>query len=213
MNFKEQTLDQIIENYPEASKVFRDNKLVFCCGTGGNLKLQIACEEAGCDFEKVEKELNQLLMKNLNLSSNQDTYKIIEDINNDYLFKLGNIIPELIFLANKVEKVHQNSVHCPKGLHSEISSFKTELTAHLTNEQDLLRKTSEPSDLKVVIQKSVQEHNKLNSIISEINRITDNTTPPEGACNSWKALYGGLKNLINSIDINIKAEKEQFTKF
>lgn len=213
MNFKEQTLDQIIENYPEASKVFRDNKLVFCCGTGGNLKLQIACEEAGCNYEKVEAELNQLLAKNSNLNSNQDTYKIIEDINNDYLFKLVNIIPELMFLANKVEKVHQNSVHCPKGLHSEISTFKTELTTHLNNEQELLKKTSNISDAKVAIQKSEKDHEKIKSILSEINRITDNTTPPEGACNSWKALYGGLKNLIHSIDTNIKLEKEQFTKF
>lgn len=206
MNFKELTIDQIIEQLPEATKVFRENKLVFCCGTGGNLKLPIACSEANANYEKIEQELGELIAKD-KISQNAKPNEIITSICKLNQKELSQRLPELLFLSNKVEKVHRDSPDCPAGLAVLLEKLTSDLTVHIQYEKNIIEKNDRNE-----IQKAKQNLETIQLTLSNVLKKTNNGIPPLHACNSWRALYGGISNLNQEIKSNVNLEISAFNQ-
>ena len=50
------------------------------------------------------------------------------------------------------------------------------------------------------------EHENAGDIFKEINRLTNNYTPPEGACNTFRALYAKLDEFEQDLHQHIHLE-------
>ena len=55
-----------------------------------------------------------------------------------------------------------------------------------------------------------QEHDSAGSALQKIRELTDNFTVPEGACNTWRALWHGLENLEKDLHQHIHLENNIF---
>jgi regulator of cell morphogenesis and NO signaling len=51
-----------------------------------------------------------------------------------------------------------------------------------------------------------QEHDAAGSLIAEIRRLSQNFTPPEGACPTYHAFYDGLKEFEQDLHQHIHLE-------
>jgi regulator of cell morphogenesis and NO signaling len=100
---------------------------------------------------------------------------------------LGSIavqLPELIRMAQRVETVHKNNANVPAGLASLLESIN----------EDLLDNTAR------------SEHIKHGEALDRINALTNDATPPQGACNTWRALYLGIAQFNNDLTNHIHPE-------
>lgn len=54
------------------------------------------------------------------------------------------------------------------------------------------------------------EHEQHGEGLDELMRLTNDITPPTGACVTWRALYTGLTQLREDLMQHIHLEKQQF---
>lgn len=50
------------------------------------------------------------------------------------------------------------------------------------------------------------EHDEAGEQFEVVKFLTHNVTPPEGACNTWQALYGGIDEFIDDLMEHINLE-------
>lgn len=68
--------------------------------------------------------------------------------------------------------------------------------------------------LRVPIARIREEHEAVGFHIREIEHITHGLSLPQGACNSWRALYAGIEKFAADVVAHINLEKTKlFPRF
>jgi regulator of cell morphogenesis and NO signaling len=189
MHRSEQTLSQLAREIPGATAVFHRHQLDFCCGGGHSL-----------DINEILAELNalgQAASDETDWAAVPDN-QLIEHILTRYHDIHRQQLPELLRLARRVELVHGGDPVCPVGLSAHLEQMHAELEAHMQKEEQILF----PMISRGMTGMAVgpvgmmrHEHVSHGEDLSKINKLTHNITLPQGACNTWQALYLGLKTL------------------
>ncbi|WGE87365.1 hemerythrin domain-containing protein [Actinobacillus equuli subsp. haemolyticus] len=120
-----------------------------------------------------------------------------------------NQLPILIELAEKVESVHADSADCPKGLAELIRKVYADLVNHMMKEEQILFPLIKAGRGKMAaapISVMEAEHDEAGNDVEEIQKLTNNFTPPEGACTSWRNLYQGLQEFAADLDAHVDLE-------
>jgi regulator of cell morphogenesis and NO signaling len=115
-----------------------------------------------------------------------------------YHDRLRSFLPELIFLADKVEKVHADHKNCPKGLTSKLKDIQNELLGHMMKEEQILFpliKNGRGSHAHMPIKVMQEEHTHHANSLAVLRDIAFNFDLTEGACRTWNTLYKGLDQL------------------
>ena len=119
--------------------------------------------------------------------------------------------PELLCLAQKVERVHGSDAHVPAGLAELLEGMARDLEAHMKKEEAVLfpaiRKDG-MSGLEHPIAVMRADHADHDGDIAAIRKLTSNLSLPQGACRSWTALYEGLGEFIADLEQHIRLENE-----
>ena len=71
-----------------------------------------------------------------------------------------------------------------------------DLTNHMMKEEQVLFpliKSGRGPMAAMPISVMESEHDEAGRDLEDIQKLTNNLTPPEGACNTWLTLYAGLK--------------------
>ncbi|WP_396621759.1 iron-sulfur cluster repair protein YtfE [Marinobacter sp. W-8] len=209
MNLTEQPIGQLARDIPGASAVLHRHKLDFCCG--GNTSLADAAIAKGLDPDTLASQLDSLrirMEKNIPAEKigNED---LIEHILTRYHDVHRDQLPELIRLAQRVERVHSQHPRCPSGLSAHLESMQAELEAHMQKEEQILfpmiaRGITGMAVGPVSVMRS--EHDDHGNALARIHNLTFKLTLPEGACNTWRALYSGLTELENDLKQHIHLE-------
>jgi regulator of cell morphogenesis and NO signaling len=118
-------------------------------------------------------------------------------------------IPELIRLARRVEQVHEHDPDCPSGLADHLENMHQELESHMMKEEQILF----PMLAKGIypegpISQMEEEHLEHGDALEVLDQLTNNITLPEDACNTWTALYTGLKALKEDLMLHILLENQ-----
>ncbi len=58
------------------------------------------------------------------------------------------------------------------------------------------------------IQMMMHEHSEHEAALAELRALTDDFTPPEGACGSWQRLYALAKELSDDLNDHIALEND-----
>ncbi|WGE75171.1 hemerythrin domain-containing protein [Actinobacillus equuli] len=120
-----------------------------------------------------------------------------------------NQLPILIELAEKVESVHADSVDCPKGLATIIRKIYADLVNHMMKEEQILFPLIKAGRGKMAaapISVMEAEHDEAGNDVEAMQKLTNNFTPPEGACTSWRNLYQGLQEFAADLDAHVDLE-------
>ena len=118
-------------------------------------------------------------------------------------------LPRLIGRARRVEAAHVERADCPRGLGNLLSSMFEDLEDHLDQEEAVLF----PAMMKGVgralrrqVSRMMRDHEQLGELLDFMADITDDLTPPEGACDVWRALYSGCGTLDAELRLHIQLE-------
>ncbi len=211
MEILNRSLSDIATTIPGASALLRQLDINFC--NQGMVSLQQALEHKGLDPEEVAAGLAELEMTEHHHDDpaidwgKEPRMKLIGHILERYHARHREQLPELIFLAAKVERVHSDSASCPSGLADLLRDMSHELESHMMKEEQILFPMLAggiyPNGPINVMQDEHLEH------LEAINRLcslTNNMKVPAGACNSWRSLYLGLQTLVDDLMRHITLE-------
>lgn len=210
MSLPDQLLGQLARDIPGASRVFDSYHLDFCCA--GKQSLQEAATAAHVNLEQVIAELETLRQRKADLEkdwSQAGTNELIEHIVNTFHFAHRELLPELIRLARRVERVHAAREHCPNGLADILHTLHQDLESHMLKEERVLFPMLGQRDNAQVaapISTMRSEHRDHGETLHQIESLTNNMTLPAGACNSWRALYEGLMSFRKDLMTHIHLE-------
>lgn len=120
-------------------------------------------------------------------------------------------LPELIRLARKIEHVHEQNLDCPAGLADVLEGLQQALESHMLKEEQVLFPMliqGAGSLVRGPVAVMRFEHEEQEKAIDDIRRITQNLTLPASACNTWRALYGGLRSFTEDLAQHIHLEND-----
>lgn len=212
--------DFVVENIKTAH-VFKKYGIDFCCG--GGISIEKACKNNNVDISVLEKELSEIDM----VIDNNEDYNLWElDVLIDYIIDVHHtyVRESLLIIsqyASKVAKVHGHHYKEVIEVNTLFHKVANELLSHLQKEEQVLFpyikqlvdannniKINKPPFGSVTnpIQMMEHEHENAGDIFKEISMLTNNYTPPESACNTFKALYSKLEEFEQDLHKHIHLE-------
>ncbi|MBP7861796.1 iron-sulfur cluster repair di-iron protein [bacterium] len=218
-----QSLGSLVAQKPLRAAVFDEFGLDFCCG--GKQSLNEACIKNGVDLTLVlqrllENEQTTVIEKNWIDATLNELIDNIESTHHQYL---KTELPRLYILAEKVARVHGEKAPEMVTVAKVFIEFKEELEQHTAKEEMVLFPYIRKMEKKKFfasppfgtvanpIRCMELEHENAAHMLQKMRKLTNEYSPPEHACGSWKALLGGLAQL--DIDLRIHIHKENSILF
>lgn len=192
------TLAEIAVTHPAASSIFHGLGLDYCCG--GQRPLDEACRERKLDPAAVLQEIEQQGRSHADspgwttVALDQITRYIVER----YHEPLRKELPELVALAEKVERVHADKESRPAGLASHLRGVLDAVLAHLEKEEQVLFPMISDGygdQAGGPIHVMEDEHHEHAHNLRRTRELAHDLVPPAEACTSWRALYLRLERL------------------
>jgi len=210
MSYLHKPLGQLASQIPGATAIFHKYKLDFCCG--GKELLAAAAIRRELDANQINAELT-LLASSANSTARDWTKANTEElayfILERFHAKHRQQLPELTRLARRVEQVHGDHPDCPTGLTIHLEQMYQELESHMHKEEQILFPMLcngfFPAGPISVMQ---EEHLHHGDALTIMLRLAHDLQLPPGACNTWTALYLGLKELKEDLMEHILLENE-----
>lgn len=210
----------IVTQFPKASDLFKSYRIDFCCG--GNRPLSEAINERNLSSEEVLTELNTLYQEKKDLSEaeidweSSSARELIDHIVQKHHHYLNEELPQLSPYVTKVFRVHGQTNPHLGTIHTLFNEIKTELEQHLVKEESedfplLLEYEQNPTPenrekLMQVVEDLEEEHSRAGNILKEIREVTNDFTPPQGACGTYRLVYQRLEALESDLFQHIHLE-------
>jgi regulator of cell morphogenesis and NO signaling len=214
LELKDKTIAEIVSEDISKASVFKKYNLDFCCG--GGKTVENACLKANLDVNEVIQDLLKTTSNsntpNLNFKDWSAEFLVdyIVNVHHTYVKENLSVINEF---STKVANVHGE--HAPETIEIDnlFMELSNELISHLEKEETILfpaikAKLTNPSFEydEDVIKILEDEHDMAGTIVKRIQKLSNNFTPPEWACNTYKALYFKLDEFINDLYQHIHLE-------
>ncbi|THV20934.1 iron-sulfur cluster repair di-iron protein [Peteryoungia ipomoeae] len=203
-----QTVGKIATSIPGAAELFRQHGISFCCG--GSDSIQEAAVAAGLSPEAMLSEL-QSLVRAASTEAPEGTIDLIHHLRTRYHDTHRAELISLIPLAAKVERVHADHPDAPLGLADLLERIKSDLGDHMHREEVFLFPLMERDDQPMLtrpIEQMRHEHDVEAQHLAELEHVTGGFHLPEGACNSWRALYTNAKKFSDDLVRHMHLENE-----
>jgi regulator of cell morphogenesis and NO signaling len=204
-SLEQRSLGEIAVSLPGATAVFRRHKLDFCCG--GAESLDGAARRKGLDPAPIAAELARLSPQPSVLPDSVEG--LVGHVLERYHAAHRRQLPELRKLAARVEAVHADHPAVPAGLADLLTRMQGELESHMQKEEQVLFPLMLAGGHPMIghpIGMMRHEHDNHGEELAALAALTRDMTPPDGACNSWRALYAGLGRLAEDLTEHIHIE-------
>ncbi len=219
---QERTVADVVTENIKAAHIFKKHGIDFCCG--GGISIKRACEKAKIDPTVLEAEL-------LNLDSVQDrahdynSWKLdflADHIINVHHHYVEESSPLLLQYSKRVNHVHGHHYTELAEIESLVTQVVQSMAAHQRKEELILfpfikklviaeRENSEVpaihfGSVENPIKMMEDEHVEAGEIMSKIAKLSNNYTPPESACNTYRAFYAKLDEFEQDLHHHIHLE-------
>ena len=222
-NIRNTSVGEIVKLDFRAADVFSNYGIDFCCG--GKISVAEACANAKTDESIVISALENLKNQSGSAVHDFDSWNIgfladyIQNTHHQYVKKA---IPQILPLAQKVADVHGDHHSEVIRINELFQDLAEELLAHLQKEEMILfpyikklvadesaGKCTDPGCFGSIgspISVMEAEHENAGLILKEMYRISDGYSAPEDACNTFRVLYGKLKEFEDDLHRHIHLE-------
>lgn len=214
------SVGQWVAAHPRTARVFEDLKIDYCCG--GGKPLEQACRARGLDPAEVLQRLQQTLedpfaASDVNWSQAKltDLCDHIEQTHHAYLkFEL----PRLTGLIAKVCNAHGKAHPKLSQLQQVFAELRAELEPHMFKEEQVLfpaiRRIEQEGAAPAFafgtvanpIRMMEQEHDDAGDGLARIRELTDGFAIPADACNTYRAMLDGLRELEEDMHQHVHKE-------
>ncbi|MDB3887412.1 iron-sulfur cluster repair di-iron protein [bacterium] len=221
-NIDNKTVAEIVTENIKTADIFKKNGIDFCCG--GHVSVQEICAKKGVDYALIKEEIINI---DTPTTGNQDFNSWDLDFLTDYILNTHHkYVPEasslIIQYSDKVAKVHGHHYTQTIEINKLFHTLAVELDSHMQKEEQVLfpyikelvkaKKEGTPlipahfGSIQNPINVMDEEHTGAGDIIRQIKELTNNFTPPEDACNTFRALYAKLEEFQNDLFQHIHLE-------
>jgi regulator of cell morphogenesis and NO signaling len=224
MNIQENSIigELVAQNYRAAS-VFKKYDIDFCCQ--GNRTIQDACKAKNIDVSTVITNLKEVIKTTSENAINYLSWPI--DLMADYIEKkhhryVEDKIPEIKLYLDKICRVHGDRHPELLEINELFNVSAGELAAHMKKEELILfpfirkmtKAKQENSKLEAPhfgtvenpIQMMMHEHTSEGERFRKIETLSNNYTPPEDACNTYRVAFALLKEFETDLHLHVHLE-------
>jgi len=222
-NIRNKSVGEIVKLDFRAADVFSSYGIDFCCG--GKISVADACANAKTEESLVIGALENLKSQQGSAVHDFDSWDIgfltdyIIHTHHQYVTKS---IEQILPLAQKVSDVHGDNHVEVIQINELFQELAEDMLAHMQKEEGVLfpyikklaadnsaGKCTDASCFGTVmgpISVMEREHENAGLILKELFRLSDGYTPPEDACNTFRVLYGKLKEFEDDLHRHIHLE-------
>ena len=221
MDFQNKTIGEIVAKDYRTARVFKSYGLDFCCG--GKRNLLVACTEKGIDFKALEQELSVLQAIPSTLQNNYRDWStdfLLDYITNKHHAYVRKHIPPITAFSEKVARVHGQLHPETIAIFHSWTELSEELISHLLKEEKIvfpaiknLTARSEKSlslttleKIGAPLQMMETEHERAGDLMRHIRQLSNNYTPPEGACTTYRILFQMLEEFEADLHEHVHLE-------
>jgi regulator of cell morphogenesis and NO signaling len=222
MTVTTQTVREIALENPASIRVFEAFGIDYCCG--GRKPLAEACAAKNLSLETVvaalqENQAASLEQQDWTVKSLSALVAHIVDVHHAYVRRE---LPRLAELAQKVVNRHGDTKPELPEIQARVAQITEELTEHLAKEEVVLFPyvakleraatggTPKPQGcfgtVANPIRMMMQEHDAAGELLAEVRRLSNDFTPPVGACPTFHAFYRGLYEFEQDLHQHIHLE-------
>ncbi len=214
-----QTVAQLAVLHPGALAVFSKYNIDYCCG--GHRSIEEACVRIGLDPEKIKAEILQSTASELSQALRPENWSssfLVDFIIQNHHSYVTNTISELEPLLDKVCAAHGSDCLELLQIRENFLALAEELTSHMDKEELVLfpaikrleaqNNADHPlySTLQMPIDAMEHEHTVAGDLIKEIRTLSNNYTPPDFACPTFRITYKKLQEFDNDLMRHIHLE-------
>jgi regulator of cell morphogenesis and NO signaling len=214
------TVGEVVASQPGLARFFEERRVDYCCG--GKKTLAHVCEENQWDPQEFAASLSQAAQgkpadnyvdaATMSLSGLADH---IEQTHHAYLRKE---LPRLLELAEKVSTVHGAKDARLYQVNDVLVEFANELYSHMTKEEvilfPLIRQLEAPrgplafhcGSVANPIRQMEHEHDVAGAALEKLRTLTDDLSPPDDACNTYRVLLDSLAQLESDMHQHVHKE-------
>lgn len=222
LQLNKQTVGQIVAEDYRAAQVFRKFGLDFCCG--GNKTIEEASAGKKVDPGEIINALRELgngITENENYKEWPLDFLTDYIINNHHRFTRSKL-PEIAAYAKKVAKVHGSRHEELHEIYNEITRLHADITNHLDKEEEILfpyikklvaaEKTNTTPEIANFgmaadpISMMEEEHDEAGDSMAKIRRLSNDFTPPEDACATYRVLFENLEGFEKDLHKHVHLE-------
>jgi regulator of cell morphogenesis and NO signaling len=202
---KAATVGQIAAETPASVRVFERYRIDYCCH--GATGFEDACRGRGLEPETVLAEIERETPGTRDevdwRTAPVDT--LIDHILDTHHVYLKTNLPRIEEMLAKVVKAHRAAAPSIAGV---FGAMKAELDAHMMKEEMILFPMIRATGRGAMgpIRVMLAEHDSAGEALSALRKLTGGYVAPEGACNTWKALYFELAELERDLHRHIHLE-------
>lgn len=210
----EPTVKEIVLNNYKTADVFKKWGINYCCG--GNQSLEDVCKIQNLDKNIIEKEL-EIATKKITIGNNINFSEWPIDFLIDYIIHVHhgyiyNNVPPLTNSINSFVEGHRKKYPYLVEVQEAFTILSEELIDHNKKEEENIfpylkqinniynRKESYGSLFVRTLSRSLEstierEHLRLDSLIKQLRKVTDNYIFKQDACTNHQVIYHKLKEL------------------
>lgn len=216
------TVAEVVSDNIKTADVFKQYGIDFCCG--GGVSLERICAKKGIQYDSLSVELENA-SKDRNHTENYTSWSLsflidhIVNIHHKYVLVSIEVLNQYVNKVAKVHGHHYTELLEIQGLFREVSE---ELVAHMQKEEKILfpyikqlvqiecgEVDYEKPHFQTVtnpIEVMEAEHEGAGAILKRIAKLSNYYSPPEEACNTFRALYSKLQEFEEDLHQHIHLE-------
>lgn len=216
-------VSEIVVHNPASTRIFHRHGIDFCCG--GKRPLGEVCAERQLDVEQIRREIATLDPSDAEEKdwSAEPLAAIVEHILARYHRPLQEELPRLRVMAQKVNRAHGASFpEMIPPLQQRLNELADDLESHMMKEERVLFPYIVALEEAAAAGRSLPrspfgtvanpiaameaDHDEAGRLLAEMHRLTGGYQLPEGACNTFRALYHGLDELEREMHLHVHLE-------
>jgi regulator of cell morphogenesis and NO signaling len=209
------TVGELVAARPGRSRVFQAFNIDFCCQGGRTLRE--ACERKGLATDAVVEQLEAELASESVPAQNpaglppHEMAAYIIAIHHGFLRRE---LPRLHAMAERVAQVHGGHTPSLIEMFHVFRGVEDELTTHMMKEEQILfpvivemsQGRCGPKLVDGPIACMIHEHEEVGTALARLRELSGGFQPPPDACNTYRALFAGLRDLEEDVHRHIHLE-------
>lgn len=220
------TVGAIVAQHPALSRVFESERIDYCCG--GKKTVEEACAGKGIDPQEFLARLESSAAAAADGPEVVDARamsltELADHIQQTHHAYLREELPRIEGLTKKVASVHGNDDPRLREVVDVFLAMAGELSAHTFKEDRILfpmirqleQAAATPAfhcgSVAHPIRQMELEHDEAGSALDRLRELTDDFTPPDWACNTYRAMIEALVSL--ELDLHQHIHKENNVLF
>ena len=214
------TVGDVVARRPLLSRVFEEAGIDYCCG--GKKTLDEVCRERGLDSRAFLVTLEESALAPAGESvvdaAAMSLTELVDHIEQTHHTYLRSEFPRLDKMTEKVASVHGERNSRLHQIREEFLALTAELSSHMMKEEQILfpmvrqldASTTTPTfrcgSLVNPIRQMESEHSHAGSALEKLRDLTDGYTPPDWACNTYRAMLDAFVRLEHDLHVHIHKE-------